>query len=140
MKAPLASAHFRVPRTLVFPTIPLVMRQLTKGIRANQGPAQITKNNNSPNRGCRGKPCIWVWLKIKQDGLRRCWSMFPLTKVLFWYRFFEPQPYFLRDRPAALPLNWRGSLGLCQGAGSSQPRVCDKALPHPGRWPKGPEA
>ena len=36
---------------------------------------------------------IWVWLKIKQEGVRRFWSMFPLTRVPFWYRFFEPQPY-----------------------------------------------
>ena len=36
---------------------------------------------------------IWVWLKIKQEGLRWSWSMFPLTRVPFWYRFFEPQPY-----------------------------------------------
>ena len=28
----------------------------------------------------------------KQEGLRRCWSMFPLPRVSFWYRFFEPQP------------------------------------------------
>ena len=26
------------------------------------------------------------------EGLRRFWSMFPLTRVLCWYRFFEPQP------------------------------------------------
>ena len=31
--------------------------------------------------------------QIKQEGLRRFWSMFPLTRVSFWYRFFEPQPY-----------------------------------------------
>ena len=24
--------------------------------------------------------------------LRRFWSTFPLTRVPFWYRFFEPQP------------------------------------------------
>ena len=36
---------------------------------------------------------ILVWLKIKQEGLRRCWSMFPLTRVPFWLRFFGPQPY-----------------------------------------------
>ena len=36
---------------------------------------------------------IWVWLKIKQEGLRRFWSMFPLSRVPFGYRFFEPQPY-----------------------------------------------
>ena len=34
----------------------------------------------------------WAWLKIKDLGLRRFWSMFPLTRVPFWYRFFEPQP------------------------------------------------
>ena len=32
------------------------------------------------------------WLKIKQEGLRRFWSMFPLSRVPFWYWFFEPQP------------------------------------------------
>ena len=26
----------------------------------------------------------WVWLKIKQGGLRRFWSRFPLTRVPFW--------------------------------------------------------
>ena len=34
----------------------------------------------------------WVWLKINQEGFRRFWSMFPLTRVSFWYRLFEPQP------------------------------------------------
>ena len=34
----------------------------------------------------------WVWLKIKEEGLRRFWSMFPLTRVPFRYRFFEPPP------------------------------------------------
>ena len=32
------------------------------------------------------------WLKIKELGLRRCWSMFPLARVPFWCRFFEPYP------------------------------------------------
>ena len=31
-------------------------------------------------------PLMWVWLKIKQEGLRRCLSMFSLTRVPFWYR------------------------------------------------------
>ena len=43
--------------------------------------------NASGETGCKG-----LWLKIKQEGLRRCWSMFPLTRVPFWYRFLEPQP------------------------------------------------
>ena len=30
--------------------------------------------------------------QIKQEGLRRCWSRCPLTRVPCWYRFFEPQP------------------------------------------------
>ena len=34
----------------------------------------------------------WVWLKITLEGLRRCWSMFPLTRVPFWCRLLEPQP------------------------------------------------
>ena len=34
-------------------------------------------------------PDIWVWLKIKQEeGLRRCWSMFPLARVPFWVPVF----------------------------------------------------
>ena len=36
---------------------------------------------------------LWLWVKIEQEGLRRFWSMCPLTRVPFWYRFFEPQPY-----------------------------------------------
>ena len=35
----------------------------------------------------------WVWLKIKQERLRRSWSMFPLTRVTrFGTVFLEPQP------------------------------------------------
>ena len=30
----------------------------------------------------------WVWLKIKQEGLRRFWSMFPLTRVPVWVPVF----------------------------------------------------
>ena len=37
---------------------------------------------------------IWVRLKSKQ-GLRRCLSMFPLTRVPCWYRYFQPQPFDL---------------------------------------------
>ena len=40
-----------------------------------------------------------VWLKIKQEGLRRFWSMLPLTRVPFWYRLFEPQPQLYTTRP-----------------------------------------
>ena len=36
---------------------------------------------------------VWAWLKIEQEGLRRFWPMFPLTRVPFWYRLSEPQPY-----------------------------------------------
>ena len=32
------------------------------------------------------------WLQIKEPGLRRFWSMFPLTRVPFWYRVLEPYP------------------------------------------------
>ena len=34
-----------------------------------------------------------MWLKITREGLRRFWSVFPLSGVPFWYRFFEPQPH-----------------------------------------------
>ena len=27
---------------------------------------------------------MWAWLKIEQEGLRRFWSIFPLSRVLFW--------------------------------------------------------
>ena len=40
---------------------------------------------------------IWVWLKIKQEGLHWFWSMLPRTRVPFWYRLFEPQPFFGSD-------------------------------------------
>ena len=36
---------------------------------------------------------IWLWLKIKEEGLRRFWPMIPLTRVPCWYWFFEPQPF-----------------------------------------------
>ena len=52
-----------------------------------------SKENQSGPKGTmqRITGAFWVWLKIKQEGLRRLWSMFPLTRVPFWYRFFEPQ-------------------------------------------------
>ena len=29
--------------------------------------------------------------KLNHQGLRRCWSMLPRTRVPFWYQVFEPQ-------------------------------------------------
>ena len=46
-----------------------------------------------------------MWLKIKQEGLRRFWSTFPLTRVPFWYRFLEPQPssgFFIKPQEVKL--------------------------------------
>ena len=46
----------------------------------------------------KSKPGRGVWLKSKQEGQttgganRRFSSMFPLTRVPVWHRFFEPQP------------------------------------------------
>ena len=40
--------------------------------------------NQSQRDGCGSK--------LNRMGLRRFWSMFPLTRVPFLYRFFEPQP------------------------------------------------
>ena len=36
---------------------------------------------------------MWLWVKIKSPEERRCSSMFPFTRVLFWgYPIFDPQP------------------------------------------------
>ena len=32
--------------------------------------------------------------QIQQERLRRFWPLFPLTRVPFWFQFFEPQPYY----------------------------------------------
>ena len=53
----------------------------------------------STKKTSRGSPCYgskWVWRKDNQDRLHRFWSMFPLTRVPFWYRFVEPQPNGVR--------------------------------------------
>ena len=54
---------------------------------------------------------IWVWLKIKQEGLRRFWFMLPLTRVPFVYRFSEPQP-FLGGIAGFFGGFWMASIGL----------------------------
>ena len=61
---------------------------------------------------------MWVWLKIKQEGLRRFWSMFPLSRVPFGYRFFEPQPcvllsivFCLATRSSCIEFAGRGKCG-----------------------------
>ena len=61
----------------------------------------LEEGQDSQHAGEGTVPTIWVWLKINQQGLRRFWSIFPLTRVPFWYRFFEPQPFddkAIRDR------------------------------------------
>ena len=35
----------------------------------------------------------WVRVKIKQSADRRCWSIFPLTRVSFGVPVFDPQPH-----------------------------------------------
>ena len=44
----------------------------------------------------------WLWLKIKQAGLRRFWSMFPLNRRPFWVPPNDLRPFpprlGLRDR------------------------------------------
>ena len=53
-----------------------------------------------------------MWLNINQEGLRRFWSMLPLTRVPFWYRFFEPQPcVFGRPPQTAFTFKARSSVG-----------------------------
>ena len=65
-------------------------------------PAGLPVNrSNQAAKGALNKKhaCIYiyntytlVWRKTKQEGLRRCGSMFSLTRAPFWYQFFEPQP------------------------------------------------
>ena len=50
-------------------------------------------------------PHLWVWLKIKHEGLRRVWSMLPLTRVPFWCWLFEPLPY-MPDINTIYRLGW----------------------------------
>ena len=54
----------------------------------------------------------WVWLKFKQEGFRRFWSIFPLTRVPFWNSVFlrhshmeqsEFKIWFLRRPGIAIP-------------------------------------
>ena len=49
--------------------------------------------------------------KMAVAQLRRFWSMFPLTRVPFWYRFFEPYPNVCKRLfQRACPVKW-GCLG-----------------------------
>ena len=51
----------------------------------HKGTAVQTSAPPSPkNRSDQQREPKWVWLKINQEGLRRFWSMFPLTRVPFW--------------------------------------------------------
>ena len=54
--------------------------------------------------GVAESPGEWVWLKIRQQGLRRFWSMFPRTTVPLWYRVFQSQPNGFSVRPTALSI------------------------------------
>ena len=50
---------------------------------------------------------IWVWLKIQQEGLCRFCSMFPLTRVLFWYVVLSHSHFSMQETkrtPPALSL------------------------------------
>ena len=50
-----------------------------------------------------------VGLKLKQEGLRRFWSMFPPARVPSWCQFFEPQPCgldWLRCEPLSVVGKW----------------------------------
>ena len=56
-------------------------------------------NKESPGEPCVGskQPTAWLWLEIKQEGLRRFSSMFPLTRIRFFLSilvpFLLPQPH-----------------------------------------------
>ena len=73
-----------------------------------------------------GSDLIWVWLKIKELGLRRCLSLVPNTRVPFLVHLFEPQPYAdCKAQAACMPRCAFCALSadmICTGpgAGSSQ--------------------
>ena len=56
-------------------------------------PGKIRHRNSAP----KDRRVIWQWLKTTELGLRRFGSMFPPTRVPFWYRFFEPYPYVAQN-------------------------------------------
>ena len=68
---------------------------------------------------------LWLWLKIKQEGLRGFWSMFPRTKVPFWDRFFEPQPYICAHPQVDAATTWRVWFS-CQCGEPSKIPVCSE--------------
>ena len=42
----------------------------------------IFSSHNLLQHNHYGHLAIWVWFEIKQEGLRRVWSMFPLTRAV----------------------------------------------------------
>ena len=57
----------------------------------------------------------WVWLKLKQEGSRRSWSMFPLTRAShFGTGCFEAQPLGHPWHSGSAPLFSRLSMTLCR--------------------------
>ena len=52
-------------------------------------PFLALRSGAPPPEACCDK---WVWLKIKELGLRGFSSLVPFAKVPFWYCVFEPQP------------------------------------------------
>ena len=72
----------------VLPFCPMVQILTREGFLRNS--SQV----HSPLNPTMNKD-MWVWLKIQQEGLRRFWSIFPLTRIPFWYQFFEPYPCFI---------------------------------------------
>ena len=81
--------------------------------------------------GCFPKGrCLWVWLKIKELGLRGFLSLVPFTMVPFWYHSFEPQPHRgtlqtggrLLVSPSSqnrAPSKTQPSAGFCRRVGSA---------------------
>ena len=62
-------------------------------VKILQSPLKWVVNSPTPK---------WVWLKITQEGLRRFWSIFPLTRVPFW------NSGFLSSQMVALVLTHHG--------------------------------
>ena len=80
--------HMAMAQNPVPPAIPISTNTGSK-----MGDENSPTNQNGDPQTVLTTTAICLWLKIKQEGLRRFWSMFLITRVPSWYQFFEPQPY-----------------------------------------------
>ena len=80
---------------------------------------------------------IGGWLKIKQEGLRRFWSMSPLS-VPFWYPLVEPQPNLQDLQERVEPQNLATGIAGRAPCGQRTARLFRVQDERGHRWPAGP--